>query len=593
MKRLAHWQLAAAAGLLVSYTIVSLVARPGFALTAFSDITGTALWLAAVVAMLWAAFSNQGRTRWFWILLSAGAAMVGSNLGAWLYYEVIVRQTPPDPFWADIPLFLQPVPMMAAAAMRPGSKQQEQKFHLSTLNFLILLLWWIYVYMFLVYPNDYILPNKQAFNSYYYVLFVLEFGVMLAVLGGMALVAQGAWRKIYWHLFFAGSLYLIGYQWLNGALQREEYYAGSFYDVPYYAPVCWLILIALRARNVPSEELAGSRRALTTDVPGFLAVLALLSIPLIGLCELFLDPQAAQLRPYRTSVTLVGILLVGVCVFLRQLLLSRELTRLLLDSKQNLERLQRAQNQLVQRERLAGIGQLVAGVAHELNNPLTAVMGYSDLLVDQAPEGTSRQKLERLGTEARRMKRIIDNLISFARPQHEGRRLLDVAVIARESLMLCEYQLRTSGISVEMNFAPGLPRIASNESQLKQVFVNLFSNSAHALEQAQEKKISVEGLLQGEKVVIRFADSGPGFNDVSRAFDPFYTTRPVGQGTGLGLSMCYGTIREHNGNIYAQNLQPNGAVVTIELPANAEAEDSQPEKSFQSTSAHDSKIALR
>jgi two-component system NtrC family sensor kinase len=328
-------------------------------------------------------------------------------------------------------------------------------------------------------------------------------------------------------------------------------------------------------------------------VPGFLAVLALLSIPLIGLCELFLDPQAPQLRPYRTTVTLIGILLVGVCVFLRQLLLSRELTRLLLDSKQNLERLQRAQSQLVQRERLAGVGQLVAGVAHELNNPLTAVMGYSDLLVDQAPEGTSRQKLERLGTEARRMKRIIDNLISFARPQHEGRRLLDVAVIARESLMLCEYQLRTSGISVEMNFAPGLPRIASNESQLKQVFVNLFSNSAHALEQAQEKKISVEGLLQGEKVVIRFTDSGPGFNDVSRAFDPFYTTRPVGQGTGLGLSMCYGTIREHNGNIYAQNLQPNGAVVTIELPANAEAEDSKPEKSFQSAPAHDSKIVLR
>jgi signal transduction histidine kinase len=581
MKRLAYWQMAAAAGLLVSYTIVSLVARPGFALTAFSDITGTTLWLITVVVMLWAAFSNQGRTRWFWVLLAAGAAMVCSNFSAWLYYEVIVGRPTPDPFWADIPLFLQPVPMMAAAAMRPGSRQQEQKFHLSTLNFLILLLWWVYIYMFLVYPNEYILPNKISFNSYYYVLFVLEFAVMLAVLGGMALVAKGAWRKIYWHLFFAGSLYLISYQWLNAAIQRDEYYSGSFYDVPDYAAICYFILIALRARNVPSEELAGSARERRTDVSGFLAALAVLSLPLIGLCELFLGPQASQVRPFRVSVTLSGILVVGLCVFLRQKLLAGEMRRLLLDSEQNLERLQRAQSQLVQKERLAGVGQLVAGVAHELNNPLTAVMGYSDLLIDQAAEGASRQKLEKLGTEARRMKRIIDNLISFARPPQEGRHLLDIAVIARESLMLCEYQLRSSGINVEMNFAADLPRVASNEGQLKQVFVNLFSNSAHALAQSREKKILVEGRLEGKKVVVRFSDSGPGFTDVSRAFDPFYTTRPVGQGTGLGLSICYGTVREHDGNIYAQNLQPNGAVVTMEFPAKPEAESSQSDKSSQ------------
>ncbi len=578
MKRLASWQLAAVAAFLVSYTIVSVVARPGFALTAFSDIAGTTLWLIAVVVMLWAAFSNQGRTRWFWVLLAAGAATVGCNLAAWLYCEVLVRQPPPEPFWADIPLFLQPVPMMAAAAMRPGSKQQEQKFHLSTLNFLILLLWWVYIYMFLVYPNEYILPNKTSFNTYYYVLFVLEFAVLLAVLGGMALVAQGAWRKIYWHLFFAGSLYLLGFQWLNAALQREEYYSGSIYDVPNYASICYFILIALRARNVPSEELSGGARDRRTDVPGILAALAVLSLPLIGLCELFLGPQASQLLPFRVAVTLVGILLVGVCVFLRQKLLAAEMHRLLLDSEQNLQRLQRAQSQLMQKERLAGVGQLVSGVAHELNNPLTAVMGYSDLLLDQAADATSRQKLERLGTEARRMKRIIDNLISFARPPQEGRRLLDIAVIARESQMLCEYQLRSGGINVEMDFAADLPQVASNEGQLKQVFVNLFSNSAHALEQAPEKKILLEGRLQGEKVIVRFSDSGAGFPDVSRAFDPFYTTRPVGQGTGLGLSICYGTVREHGGNIYAQNLEPNGAVVTIELPAKPQPEASAPAK---------------
>lgn len=566
MKRLAYWQVAAVAGFLLLYTVISQVAKPGPALTALSDITGTGLWLIAVAAMLWAAFSNQGRTRWFWILLAASAAMICSNYAAWMYYEVFLGQKTPEPFWADIPLFLQSVPMMAAAALRPGSRQQEQKFHLSTLNFLILLLWWVYIYMFLIYPNEYLLPNKISFDSYYYVLFVLEYAVLLSILGGMAVVAQGAWRKIYWNLFFAGSMYLIAYQWLNSALGRDEYYSGSIYDVPDYAAICWFILIALRARKVPSEPLAGGERERWADVPGFLAVLAVLSLPLIGLCELFLDPHGSQLRPYRVTVTLLGILLVGVCVFLRQILLAREMGRLLLDSKQNLERLQRAQNELVQKERLAGVGQLVAGVAHELNNPLTAVLGYSDLLIDQTGEGAPRQKLEKLRTESQRMKRIINNLLSFAQPQHEGRRLLDLEAVVRDSLMLLEYQLRNSGIRVEMKFVPNLPKISSNEGQFKQVFVNLFSNSAHALDQAKEKKILVEGYQEGEKVIVRFTDSGPGFDDVRRVFDPFYSTRPVGQGTGLGLSICYGTVREHNGSIYAQNLEPHGAMVTIELP---------------------------
>jgi signal transduction histidine kinase len=549
------------------YTVVSLLAKQGAALTGFSDLSGAGLWLLTIVVMLWAGLSNTDRTRWFWFLMAFGAALVAANLTAWLFYEVITHREPPNPFWADIPLFLQPVPMMAAAALRPGSRQREQRFLLSSLNFLILLLWWIYLYMFLVYPNEYIQIDQVVYNAYYFSLFILEFATLMVVMGGMALVASGDWRKIYWHLFGANALYLLAYQWLNAALNRNEYYSGSIYDVPAYAAICWFILIALRARHVPSEKLAGTGRERQTDVSGFLAVLALLSMPAIGLFVLYLVPAASLLRRFRVSVTLVGILLVGACVFLRQMLLARELTRLLHESKENVERLQLAQSQLVQQERLAGIGQLVSGVAHELNNPLTAVMGYSDLLKEQAPDNGVRQKLERLGTEARRMKRIIDNLISFARPLQDGRKDLDIATVVRDSLMLCEYQWKKSGISFELNFPPDLPRIPINEGQFKMVFVNLFTNAAQAVEQAPEKKVVVEGNLEARKIVVRFSDTGPGFSDLDRVFDPFYTTKPVGHGTGLGLSMCYGTVKEHNGRIYAQNLHPNGAAVTIELPA--------------------------
>ena len=567
MKRLAYWQIAAVAALLVSYTIVSLVSKPGFALSAFSDFTNFSLWIVAVGAMLWAAFSNQGRTRWFWLLLAMGGAMVGANLGAWFVEEVILRKSPPEPFWADIPLFLQPVPMMAAAAMRPGSRQQVQKFYLSTLNFLILVFWWVYIYAFLIFPNEYIVYNKIFFNDYYYILFVMESAVLLAILGGMAMVAEGAWRKIYWNLFFAGSMYLLAFQWLNAALERDEYYSGSIYDVPNTASICFFILIAINARHVPAEALSSStleRRR--TDLPGILAAMAVLSLPVIGLCELYLGPHFNQLLPYRVSVTMIAILVVGICVYLRQGLMNNEMKRLLFESEQNFERLHRVQSQLMQKERLAGVGQLVSGIAHELNNPLTAVMGYSDLLRDQAAEAPQRQKLERLGSEARRMKRIIDNLMSFARPPQEGRHQMDISMIVRESQMLCEYQLRHSGIMVELNFPADLPRVSVNEGQLKQVFVNLFTNAVQALEHASDKKIRIEGRLEAGKIVIRFCDSGSGFVDLRRAFDPFYTTRPVGQGTGLGLSICYGLIREHGGIISVKNLEPSGASVTIEFP---------------------------
>src|SRR6266550_4907830 len=346
MRRPTRWEVGTVAGFLLVYTVISLFAKPGAALTAFSDMSGAGLWLIAVVVLLWAGFGNRGRTRWFWFLMAFGAALVGTNFAAWLYYEVITGREPPNPFWADIPLFLQPVPMMAAAAMRPGSRQREQKFLLSTLNFLILLLWWVYLYMFLVYPNEYIVMDQAVYNTYYFSLFVVEFAVLMSVLGGMALVAEGAWRKIYWHLFGVSALYLLSYQWLNAALNRNEYYSGSIYDVPDYATICWLILIAVRARHVSSEKLAGTEKQRAADLSGFLAVLAVLSLPLIGLWVLLRLPEASGLRPFRVTVTLIGIMLVAVCVFLRQMLLAQEMTRLLGESKQNLRRLQNGRKPL-------------------------------------------------------------------------------------------------------------------------------------------------------------------------------------------------------------------------------------------------------
>ncbi|HEY6252969.1 MAG TPA: HAMP domain-containing sensor histidine kinase [Candidatus Angelobacter sp.] len=222
--------------------------------------------------------------------------------------------------------------------------------------------------------------------------------------------------------------------------------------------------------------------------------------------------------------------------------------------------------QLLRSEKLAAIGQLVAGVAHELNNPLASIVGYSELMQDEVPAGPARQKLEKLSREAQRMKRIIENLLRFARQNNLERKSANLEPLLQEVLSLREYQIRTNDVEVKLEIEPNLPQVALDEDQFKQILLNLLNNSMDALEFAEQKSICISASRQGDRVFVRFEDSGAGFADVNRAFDPFYTTKPVGKGTGLGLSICYGIVKEHGGEIHAVNIEPNGARIVLELP---------------------------
>jgi signal transduction histidine kinase len=232
--------------------------------------------------------------------------------------------------------------------------------------------------------------------------------------------------------------------------------------------------------------------------------------------------------------------------------------------------------QLLRTEKLAGLGQLVAGVAHELNNPLTAVVGYNELLCDEVTDETTRQKLEKIRREAQRMKRIIENLLRFSRQNsHEGKASNPEQVL-REVLMLHEYNAGMLGVTLQSKIDPNLPLVSMNEDQLKQILLNLLNNAVDAVEDSEEKVISIEALRYGERVVIRFEDSGPGFADLNRAFDPFYTTKPVGRGTGLGLSICYGIAKEYGGEIHIRNRPEGGASVSVDLAILQQAGDAPP-----------------
>lgn len=223
---------------------------------------------------------------------------------------------------------------------------------------------------------------------------------------------------------------------------------------------------------------------------------------------------------------------------------------------------------LMHSERLAGLGQLAGGVAHELNNPLTAVTGFAELLVENESAGV-RDRAQVILNEARRMKKIIESLVRFRRITPDSRGPISVELLLRDIEKLARHDLESARVDLQLRIPERLPRVTANEDQIRQVFLQIVKNAITALEEMPgdaERRLSVEVAELRESVQIRFADTGPGFSDPGRAFDPFFTTRNPGEGVGLGLSLCYSIIREHGGEISAENLEPRGAAVTIELP---------------------------
>jgi len=232
----------------------------------------------------------------------------------------------------------------------------------------------------------------------------------------------------------------------------------------------------------------------------------------------------------------------------------------------------------LQAEKLAALEQFVSGIAHELNNPLTSVLGYAELLLAHEPMSESaRHDLRTIIEQAQRAKKVVQNLLAFARFYRPEKIAMDVNDALRAALDAYRARTPSSPLRVVMNLAPDLPRIWADRNLLEQVFSNIILNAEHAVRQARGhgtllvetrvKRSSGEGSSQ-EAIEIRFTDDGPGIpaSHLSRIFDPFFTTKPPGVGTGLGLSICYGIIKEHGGEIYALSEEGQGATFVIELP---------------------------
>ena len=313
-----HRWFIAAAGVTLAFAAVSFSAHKSIGLTGFSDLLGLALMLLGTGAALSNAITRPTQERSFWVLMALGFALWATNQSAWAFWELVIHRSIPDPYSFDIILFLHPVPMIAAVAWRPDILKREGRIQLSLLNFLMLLGWWTFLYAFIVFPHQYVVLNVRVYDIYYERLFGVENLLLLAVLGLAAWTGSGGWRRLYLHLLATCVLYGINSQLLDRATANNTYYSGSLYDIPLIGTVAWMTATVLSARDFGLESVETRLHPRWKRLVPQLAMLAILSLPVLGLWTALLDTSPAPSRAFRIFAVLSALLLLGTFVFLRQ-----------------------------------------------------------------------------------------------------------------------------------------------------------------------------------------------------------------------------------------------------------------------------------
>jgi signal transduction histidine kinase len=560
-KRSYLWS-AVVAGLFAAFVLAALVLPRSFQLTAFSDIVQCFFLVSGAAAFVPLVLRSQGRMRLYWSLITLGISFWLIYQLLWTYYEVILRTDVPDLFAGDIILFLHIVPFMAALALRPHVPRDEYSARVGRLDFALLLIWWFYLYVLLVIPWQYVVADVAAYNLHLNAVYVAEELAFLVGLCACWITSKGASRNLYAGLFGMSLCYAASSTVANWAIGRKVYYSGSLYDIPLVAAMAWLTWIGLRTT---AEKPAADAREVSTLHGVWVArcsMIAVFSLPLFAAWALSDNFVPARVRVFRLALTLVAAFFMGVMVFLRQHLLDRELIHLLNHSRESFDSLKHLQAQILQSEKLASIGQLVGGAAHELNNPITAMLGYSDMLLSTPLTAEQQPLAAKIGQYVRRTKSLVASLISFARQAPAPKSPLDLNTLARTAVKLTQPQWEALEIEVRTQFDSALPKVLGDSNQLLQVCLQLIANCLHVLSE------------RGGRVLTLSTERQVGTSVLQIATEPMPATpavgtqqsSPVDAEDGLGLSACQGILHEHHGQVVRERREDGAMLLRVELP---------------------------
>jgi signal transduction histidine kinase/CheY-like chemotaxis protein len=571
----------AATAFVLAYAVLSAVTgRQNAALGDFAQMIPP---LAYAGLTLFLARRCRGQVRVFWNLNAAHALVWAIGQGVWTYYDLAAGGVPAvaatDPIF-----FVAGLPLAAALYERPERDRPRWLFDIVLLDLVLIALFAAFVYIYFVVSitmtggaeGVYASNLAQLMNARNLLLALWAAGVWRTSPPGPWRRMLGVWALGLGLAFAGGILYDIVRR--TGAV----YAPGGVFDITWMVPFLVMGVAAAIAYDQklfePDEEAPALARL---PVVSLFAIALLVAIPAIDeIARRFFDVSAAT-ELLRTRLALTMMIPFGIVVVVREFLSRRALLRAG-------QELVFTREQLVQNEKLAAVGQLVSGVAHELNNPLQGVLGYAELMLAEKPATQHTEELRAIRDNANRAAAIVRNLLTFAGRSSSARGWHQINRIVRNAAMIREPELLTAGVDLRFDAADKLPLVYVDQARLEDVLVNLIQNAEAAIAVRAEDaapagsasasargEIVVRTRVQAEpdRILIEVADNGTGLReeDLTRIFDPFFTTREVGQGTGLGLSVCYGIVREHGGQITARNGVAGGAVLTIELPVMAES----------------------
>lgn len=330
---------------------LSLVVPRSFGLMAFGDILQNVVLGAATLAFLSNLRTASSKTRVFWALMSLGLAMWLVSQVTWTYFEVFLRQEAPNPFVGDVVLFLHIVPLMAAVALQPHVQQDDRAIRVGTLDFGLLLTWWLSLYLFLVIPWQYVHLDVEQYGTSFDLLYVCEKLVFAAGLFVVWRRSRGVWRNLYFELFAATLLYCVASLIASEAIDLHLYYTGSLFDVPLVASMAWFIRIGLLAREAEPETAVDEASSRGFGIwKARLAMVAVLVTPLMMAWAQFGGNAPQRVRTWRLLLTVAVMLVMGGLVFVKQHLLDQELLSLLRLSRHNLDEMCRLKDELENKE---------------------------------------------------------------------------------------------------------------------------------------------------------------------------------------------------------------------------------------------------
>ncbi len=514
------WMAGAWLALLVVYAAVSLTIPRGHqSLTTFGNLVQCLVPLIANAGLLANAKTPVWRRNAFWMLLAVGCTLWMTGQFAWTYYEVYLHRPLPSMFSGDVVFFLRGIPMMAALALRPHRRLEELRLRFGYLDFVLLFVWWNFLYVYVVLPWMYAAPSLEQYNYTYNLVTNIQNTVVVGCLGILWMRSVGVWKTVYANLFGGATLYMLSSLAINVAIDNGQYYTGSLYDLPLIFSFMWFAmagLIAYQNREkldapvVPGSDDTEAARGESVWAARS-AMAAVISLPLFAIYTVKFSNDNAVVRDFRLMVTFVAALPLAMLVFMRTHLADSDRVRLLAEAEMSVNNLRKLQTQIVQSEKLASLGQLAAGAAHEINNPLTAILGFSDLLADDpALSEKARVTAGKIRDQARRTKTLVGNLLSFARQVPVERALLDINSVVTNAVQLRTLDLNSSTVKIELQLESVLPSVRGDGNQLMQVFFNIITNAVDAMEGATGGLLTIKTMRNRGNVVVMFTDSGPG-----------------------------------------------------------------------------------